>query len=184
VHCCTQAPVVSFFQNNWPNTNARSNFFCNGVGLLDCSVPRQGDADACLSVCRAPSAAAQRVSCLARYLQRSLTCTTPASQPNRCTEAAKRASTKLEPRGGQILGSLVLQLLAIDPDPAESRSIESVHMYCSNHGPLASFPHSHTFPTSFLCVRPLNGIDAKGELVLPFSPAGGGSTRQRPGPVI
>lgn len=137
-----------------------------------------------LSVCRAPSAAAQRVSCLARYLQRSLPCTTPASQPNPCTETAKRDSTKLEPRGGQILGSLVLQLLAIDPDPAESRSIESVHMYCSNHGPLASFPHSHTFPTSFLCVRPLNGIDAKGELVLPFSPAGGGSTRQRPGPVI
>lgn len=50
MHCCTQAPVVSFFQNNWPNTNARSNFFCNGVGLLDCSVPRQGDGDACLSV--------------------------------------------------------------------------------------------------------------------------------------
>lgn len=27
VHCCTQAPVVSFFQTNWPNTNARSIFF-------------------------------------------------------------------------------------------------------------------------------------------------------------
>lgn len=65
---------------------------------LGCSARRRRR----LSVCRAPSAAAQRVSCLAHYLQRSLPCTTPASQPNRCTETAKRDSTKLEPRGGLV----------------------------------------------------------------------------------